>query len=201
MKSISQSRLVPAFLAAALLAGPGTAGANVLVQCPDDTDGDGIPPTDLQGNLLDADDVDADFIKCMHLSAGDGWITMADGRELYIFGFADVSALAPETVLDQGFFRANSPAPTIRVREDDEFYLTLTNVGTHNRPDLFDPHTVHYHGFPNASAIFDGLPESALSINAQASLTYYYKNVEPGTYMWHCHVEATEHMQMGSTFL
>jgi FtsP/CotA-like multicopper oxidase with cupredoxin domain len=30
-----------------------------------------------------------------------------------------------------------------------------------------------------------------------ASLTYYYLNVEPGTYMYHCHVEATEHMQMG----
>jgi FtsP/CotA-like multicopper oxidase with cupredoxin domain len=83
------------------------------------------------------------------------------------------------------------------VREGDEFYLTLTNVGTFNRPDLFDPHTVHYHGFPNASAIFDGLPESAIAINQQASLTYYYNNVEPGTYMWHCHVEATEHMQMG----
>jgi FtsP/CotA-like multicopper oxidase with cupredoxin domain len=30
-----------------------------------------------------------------------------------------------------------------------------------------------------------------------ASLTYFYNVVEPGTYMWHCHVEATEHMQMG----
>ncbi len=30
-----------------------------------------------------------------------------------------------------------------------------------------------------------------------ASLSYYYKLVEPGTYMYHCHVEATEHMQMG----
>jgi FtsP/CotA-like multicopper oxidase with cupredoxin domain len=30
-----------------------------------------------------------------------------------------------------------------------------------------------------------------------ASFTYYYKIIEPGTYMYHCHVEATEHMQMG----
>ena len=30
-----------------------------------------------------------------------------------------------------------------------------------------------------------------------ATLTYYYKINEPGTYMYHCHVEATEHMQMG----
>jgi FtsP/CotA-like multicopper oxidase with cupredoxin domain len=30
-----------------------------------------------------------------------------------------------------------------------------------------------------------------------ASITYYYNLVEPGTFMYHCHVEATEHMQMG----
>ncbi len=30
-----------------------------------------------------------------------------------------------------------------------------------------------------------------------ASLTYFYNLVEPGTFMYHCHVEATEHMQMG----
>jgi FtsP/CotA-like multicopper oxidase with cupredoxin domain len=28
-------------------------------------------------------------------------------------------------------------------------------------------------------------------------LTYYYKLNDPGTYMYHCHVESTEHMQMG----
>jgi FtsP/CotA-like multicopper oxidase with cupredoxin domain len=30
-----------------------------------------------------------------------------------------------------------------------------------------------------------------------SSLTYFYNIVEPGTYMYHCHVEAAEHMQMG----
>jgi FtsP/CotA-like multicopper oxidase with cupredoxin domain len=28
-------------------------------------------------------------------------------------------------------------------------------------------------------------------------MTYYYKQYEPGTYIYHCHVEAAEHMQMG----
>jgi len=65
------------------------------------------------------------------------------------------------------------------------------------RPDLFDPHSVHFHGFPNASAVFDGLPESAVVINMGATLTYFYNLVEPGTFLYHCHVEATEHMQMG----
>lgn len=30
-----------------------------------------------------------------------------------------------------------------------------------------------------------------------STLTYYYNIVEEGTYLYHCHVEATEHMQMG----
>ena len=37
----------------------------------------------------------------------------------------------------------------------------------------------------------------SLSINHGATLTYYYNIVEPGTYIYHCHVEATEHMEMG----
>jgi FtsP/CotA-like multicopper oxidase with cupredoxin domain len=56
---------------------------------------------------------------------------------------------------------------------------------------------VHFHGFPQSSTVFDGLPESGVAINQGASLTYYYNLVEPGTFMYHCHVEATEHMQMG----
>ncbi len=65
------------------------------------------------------------------------------------------------------------------------------------RPDLFDPHTVHWHGFPQAASIFDGVPDSSISINMGATLTYYYNAKDAGTYMYHCHVEATEHMQMG----
>ena len=50
---------------------------------------------------------------------------------------------------------------------------------------------------PNPAAIFDGEPMASLSINMNATLTYYYQAPDPGTYMYHCHVEATEHMQMG----
>jgi len=34
-------------------------------------------------------------------------------------------------------------------------------------------------------------------VNMGSSFTYYYAHPEPGTYMYHCHQEATEHMQMG----
>ena len=188
MKGHKMLFMSPLVMALLLIAAPvPDAWAVAFVQCPEDVDGD--------GNL--SNNPDMPNISCQHLSGGDGWVKMADGRELYVFGFSDVSNMPASEVLTKGIFRTNSPAPTIHVREGDEFYLTLTNVGTFQRPDLFDPHTVHYHGFPNASAIFDGLPESAVAINQQASITYYYNNREPGTYMYHCHVEATEHMQMG----
>ncbi len=122
---------------------------------------------------------------------------MGDGKELYTFGFSDVTGVDPNQAIDQGILNAQFPAPTLSFKEGDEAYVTLTNVGMIKRPDLFDPHSVHFHGFPNAGTVFDGVPESSISINMGFSLTYYYKIQEPGTFMYHCHVEASEHMQMG----
>ena len=53
------------------------------------------------------------------------------------------------------------------------------------RPDLFDPHTVHYHGFPNAATVFDGVPEVSISINMGSTLTYYYNVVVITSYSIH----------------
>jgi FtsP/CotA-like multicopper oxidase with cupredoxin domain len=124
---------------------------------------------------------------------------MADGKTQYPFGFSEIPLGVgdPNEVMDRGTLAANLPAPTIHVKEGDEVYLTLTNVGMVMRPDLSDPHSVHWHGFPQAAAVFDGVPESSIVVNMGASFTYYYKINDPGTYMYHCHVEATEHMQMG----
>ena len=41
------------------------------------------------------------------------------------------------------------------------------------------------------------MPEGSFGVNMGSSVTYYYKLNDPGTYMYHCHQEATEHMQMG----
>jgi FtsP/CotA-like multicopper oxidase with cupredoxin domain len=116
---------------------------------------------------------------------------------VHAFSFVDLTGVLEDQAIDASILAANFPAPTIELDEGQEFYLTLTNYGMLMRPDLADPHTVHFHGFPNASDIFDGVPEATVSINMGASLTYYYNLAEPGTYMYHCHVEATEHMQMG----
>ncbi len=159
---------------------------SIFVQCPGDTNGDAVPDTDIDPN-----------VKCMHLAGGDGKVTMADGTELYIFSFSDVTGVPPADVMDVGALAANFTAPTIRLKEGQDFYLNLTNVGMVLRPDLSDPHSVHFHGFPQAAPVFDGTPETSIAVNQASTLTYYYQIIEPGTYMYHCHVEATEHMQMG----
>ncbi len=153
-------------------------------------------------------------VACRSLSAGDGHAYMADrdrtganpeAGDIYIFGFDDVTGITTDQIMNMandpmapgGMLGAEIAAPTLIMREGQEFYLSLTNVGMVQRPDLFDPHTVHYHGFPNAGSVFDGEPMASFGISMGETLTYYYNNVEPGTYMYHCHVEASEHMQMG----
>jgi hypothetical protein len=100
-------------------------------------------------------------------------------------------------IMDVGVMNGNIPAPLMAIDEDDEFFLTLTNVGMIMRPDLFEQHTVHFHGYPNASAFYDGVPDASVAINIAASFTYYYLAPDAGTYFWHCHITPPEHLQMG----
>ncbi|HYK50256.1 MAG TPA: multicopper oxidase family protein, partial [Terriglobales bacterium] len=189
-------------------------------------------------------------IKCQQLSGGDGFATMADGTQTYLFAFGPLSGLKdiqaglpgtqpasvfnvpygggrngftppydssqpafdngavglldantghvdPRRIMDVGVLNGNMPAPLIAIDEDDEFFLTLTNVGQIMRPDLFEQHTVHFHGYPNASAFYDGVPDASVAINIGGSFTYYYLAPDAGTYFWHCHITPPEHLQMG----
>ena len=202
-------------------------------------------------------------IKCQQISGGDGFATMGDGTQTYMFSFGPLSGLvdiangqpgtepprvfntpysgppllpgdpattglgsftyngavglAPETytdasgnpvtainghvdprpIEDVGVMNGNIPAPLMAIDEDDEFFLTLTNVGMIMRPDLFEQHTVHFHGYPNASSFYDGVPDASVAINIGGSFTYYYLAPDAGTYFWHCHITPPEHLQMG----
>jgi len=131
-----------------------------------------------------------------------------DGRALAGTGAQPVASLMmavnamdghvdPRLVMDVGVMNGNIPAPMISIEEGDELFLTLTNVGMVMRPDLFEQHTVHFHGYPNASSFYDGVPDASVAINIGASFTYYYLAPEAGTYMWHCHISPPEHLQMG----
>ena len=179
--------LLPAAVVAALMASA-SAGAAVFVQC-----GPNNQYTRADGSSVE---FPAPNIHCKHLTGGDGFITMADGRQMYNFGFADVTSMpAADVALDLA--HANFVAPTLELKEGEQFYLSLTNVGMVARPDLFDPHSVHFHGFANQAPIFDGVPEPSFAISQGSTLTYFYNLTDPGTYMYHCHVEAAEHIQMG----
>src|SRR5437773_5121061 len=210
-------------------------------------------------------------IKCQQISGGDGFSTMGDGTQTYMFSFgplsglskiangqpgtdfpsefnvpspsallpgapatmatpssgtsvpigfgyngavgltADLDAIAdgkcvapcldghvdPRPIIDVGVLNGNIPAPLFAIDEDDEFFLTLTNVGMIMRPDLFEQHTVHFHGYPNASTFYDGVPDASVAINIGGSFTYYYLAPDAGTYFWHCHITPPEHLQMG----
>jgi hypothetical protein len=166
-------------------------------------------PQDLDGIDTDGDGNVSNDVSYVHLAAGDGFVKMADGNVLYSFGFSDQTLVslahagmdhgfnANPMVVMSGMMKAEASAPTIVLKEGQRFYLDLSNVGMMMRPDLFDPHTVHFHGFPQAAPIFDGEPMGSISVNMGSKLRYYYEIVEPGTFMYHCHVEATEHMEMG----
>ena len=215
-------------------------------------------------------------IKCQQISGGDGYSTMADGTQTFMFSFGPLSGLAdiaagkpgtqfpnvfntvysghtdarrschdgrsrvtpasytagaptvqlerrggsdsrswtpsatarcaspcldghvdPRQIMDVGVMNGNIPAPLIAFDEDDEFFLTLTNVGMIMRPDLFEQHTIHFHGYPNASSFYDGVPDASVAINIGGSFTYYYLAPDAGTYFWHCHITPPEHLQMG----
>ena len=144
---------------------------------------------------------DAVEVQCIDVTASDGHMKTGDGRDLYMFSFREVTipdGVNLEAVLpEKGQLKAKFPASKIVGKEGSHLYLNLHNVGMMLRPDLPDAHTIHYHGFPEASTVFDGVPDVSVSPNSMASMTYFYNLVEPGTYIYHCHFEASEHMQMG----
>ena len=196
-------------------------------------------------------------IKCQQVSGGDGFATMADGTQTYMFSFGPLSGLAdiaagkpgtqppnvfntlapstpqsgdpiaptganpythngaiglapdndcladgtctaanswnpavpgidghvdPRQIMDVGVMNGNQPAPLMAIDEGDEFFLTLTNAGMIMRPDLFEQHTIHFHGYPNASSLYDGVPDASVAINLGGSFTYYYLAPDAGTY-------------------
>ncbi len=141
-------------------------------------------------------------------------------QEVYIFGF--VGGLF--RVIEQGRIRyedkrldwtnsanhsylkgltsmASIPSPMIWAEVGDQLFVTLINLGM-PKSGLEDPHTIHLHGAHVATQL-DGFPETSFGVPMwmnepiPPSATYYFKPEGPGTMMYHCHVEAHEHVQMG----
>jgi FtsP/CotA-like multicopper oxidase with cupredoxin domain len=133
------------------------------------------------------------------------------GTGLWVMGFRDVTAQSSFNsgtgefdlnafVKDQKG-RAQLTAPNLYAQVGDDLRLHLTNLGLQQRPDLVDSHTIHFHGFPNQTAYFDGVPDASLAAPIGRTLVYRYIPEDPGTYMYHCHFEDVEHVHMGLTGL
>lgn len=119
----------------------------------------------------------------------------------YIFGFRNVTGLS-ETQRANQKNKAQHNAPMFWVDQfngSNEFRMQLTNLGLALRPDLFDAHTIHWHGFRNVIPFFDGEPTGSIAVTTGRIFQYIYRPRDPGTYMFHCHVEDVEHVHMGMT--
>jgi FtsP/CotA-like multicopper oxidase with cupredoxin domain len=203
---------------AVLLGGAGAVSAYALRGAPPAGPATVLPKTRLAAGGV---------TKTMHLAATDGWVGIADpsgmtaaqtaalapfwpdplaltygapatqGKlNLYVFGFRDVTGYSATQVTAQRG-RAQLSAPQLVFDEGDEIKITLTNLGLSQRPDLVDGHTIHWHGFVNAIPLFDGVPELSISVPIGRDFTYLFRPKDAGTYMYHCHFEDVEHVQMG----
>lgn len=149
----------------------------------------------------------------LHYVATDGWIYLDQDATVppyhpdnmapspfttYIFGFRDVTEVSSKSDLVYAQkMKAQLTAPLFWIEQEADFTLKITNLGLQLRPDLVDAHTLHFHGFRNAIPIFDGEPHSSVGVPISRELTYFYRPHDPGTYMYHCHFEETEHVHMG----
>jgi FtsP/CotA-like multicopper oxidase with cupredoxin domain len=155
----------------------------------------------------------ADTAPHLYFAGTDGWIYLPPNPPIgfyfpddlapapfntYIFGFRNITGLDDTQKANQKMHAQHS-APMFWVNQEEEFRLQLTNLGLQMRPDLTDSHTLHWHGFRNVITFFDGEPTGSVSVPIGRDFTYVFRPHEPGTYMYHCHVEDVEHVHMGMT--
>jgi manganese oxidase len=99
---------------------------------------------------------------------------------------------------------AQFPAPLIYAAVGDVVEIRLKNLGVTLSTAPNDPHSIHLHGL-DVDAANDGVPETSLgAIPANAGIpgsgnvvVYMFSAKFPGTTMYHCHQEASIHVQMG----
>jgi len=83
------------------------------------------------------------------------------------------------------------PGPTIGAVEGDLIRVTLKNKSRNN-------HTIHMHGPLTIRYSMDGVPAVAQEpIKPGEQFVYEFVAYPAGTHIYHCHVNANEHMDMG----
>ena len=118
-------------------------------------------------------------------------VVTPDGQKIWSFGFTD----DPKS-------DAKIPGPALIVNEGETVNLTLIDdkdPTKTNSNTTGDGHTIHLHGLDLPSAM-DGDPMTAPnghSVLQGAQFLYHFVAKNAGTYWYHCHQGAAEHIQMG----
>ncbi len=88
------------------------------------------------------------------------------------------------------------PSPSIRVEQGDKVIITLEN-------SHYFPHSIHFHGvdhpFQRADGVGnDGVPQTSNKLTLPGhQFSYELSPRQPGTMIYHCHVQAHTHIMMG----
>lgn len=82
------------------------------------------------------------------------------------------------------------PGPTLIYTEGDSVELKLWNMSQGA------PHTIHLHGL-DVDQQNDGVPHLSFQVEHSETRSYFFKAPHPGTYIYHCHVVSTLHVQAG----
>lgn len=104
---------------------------------------------------------------------------LADGNEIRTFGFAQKIGENP-----------GAPGPTIEVNQNDSVIIDFWNISQGA------PHTIHLHGL-DVDQKNDGVPHLSFEVHHMEHGFYRFKAPHPGTYLYHCHVVSSIHVQAG----
>ena len=153
--------------------------------------------------------------KTVHLAGTDGWVSMPAGSppdlpfypdslapdllDTYVFGFRDVTGFSDAQVAaTRG--KAQISAPMLAFDEGDD----VTHHPDEPRPapcgptsSTATPSTGTGSSTPSRSSTV--CPSCRSSVPIGRNLSYFYRPHDAGTYMYHCHFEDVEHVQMGMT--
>jgi len=105
--------------------------------------------------------------------------TLPDSNTIRTFGFA--------TNLNEN---PSVPGPTLHVKEGDSLTIDFWNVSQGAG------HTIHLHGL-DVDQANDGVPHLSYTVEHMKHGYYRFKAPHPGTYLYHCHVISSIHVQAG----
>jgi len=108
-----------------------------------------------------------------------GTHTFHDGEQVRIFGFAETLSEVIEI-----------PSPLLVFNSGDSVKIDFWNVSQGA------PHTIHLHGL-DVDQQNDGVGMFSFEVEHMEHGYYFFKAPHPGTYLYHCHVGSTVHLQAG----